>query len=271
MIDRVQGYFGFTRVPFGRNLAPSMLHQHHSHREAAARIAWCINNRAIGVVTGEVGSGKTVALKGAVASLDPARFTVIYQPNPEVGMRGLYDRIVTRLGGTPKFHLAALATQASAALAAEVDERGRRPAVVIDESHLLDHQELDAIRMLTNYDMDSTTPFAVLLIGQPTLRKRMKHGVLAALDQRISISYQMPTMSKDETASYIKHHLTIAGRQDTLFSDDAVELIHLTSRGLPRSVNNIAWQSLIAAFTEEKGIVDESSTRTAITETHATE
>ncbi|MET8747865.1 hypothetical protein [Streptomyces sp. NPDC004728] len=120
-------------------------------------------------------------------------------------------------------------------------------------------------------DMDSTTPFAVLLIGQPTLRKRMKHGVLAALDQRISVSYQMPTMTKEETASYIKHHLTIASRQETLFSDDAVELIHLTSRGLPRSVNNIAWQSLIAAFTEEKGIVDETSTSVAITETHAKE
>jgi type II secretory pathway predicted ATPase ExeA len=102
MIDRDRGYYGFTRVPFGRDLAPSMLHQHNSHREAAARIAWCINNKAIGVVTGEVGAGKTVALKGAVASLDPARFTVIYQPNPEVGMRGLYDRIVTSLGGTPK-------------------------------------------------------------------------------------------------------------------------------------------------------------------------
>lgn len=99
------------------------------------------------MVAGEVGSGKTVALKGAVSSLDPARFTVIYQPNPEVGMRGLYDRIVTALGGTPKFHLAALAAQASAALAAEVDERGRTPAVVIDESHLVDHHELDAIRM----------------------------------------------------------------------------------------------------------------------------
>jgi type II secretory pathway predicted ATPase ExeA len=93
--------------------------------------------------------------------------------------------------------------------------------------------------MLTIYDMDSTTPFAVLLIGQPTLRKRMKHGVLAALDQRIAISYQMPTMAKEETAGYIKHHLTIAGRSDPLFSDDAVDLIHFTSRGLPRSVNNI--------------------------------
>ncbi|MDX3234001.1 hypothetical protein [Streptomyces sp. ME19-01-6] len=128
-----------------------------------------------------------------------------------------------------------------------------------------------SMRILTNYEMGSTTPFAMLLIGQPTLRKRMKHGVLATLDQRIAISCQMPTMTKKETASYIKHHLTIAGRQDTLFSDDAVELIHLTSRGLPRSVDNIAWQSLIAALTEEKGSVDESSAHVVIIETHATE
>ncbi|MCX5409862.1 hypothetical protein OHA37_39210 [Streptomyces sp. NBC_00335] len=62
-------------------------------------------------------------------------------------------------------------------------------------------RELAAIRMLTDYDMDSTTPFAVWLVGQPTLRKRMKHGVLAALDQRIWISYQMPTMSREETST----------------------------------------------------------------------
>ncbi|MEU8852777.1 hypothetical protein AB0C70_42695 [Streptomyces sp. NPDC048564] len=99
----------------------------------------------------------------------------------------------------------------------------------------------------------------------------MKHGVLAALDQRISISYQMPTMTKEETAGYIKHHLTISGRSAPLFSDDAVELIHLTSRDLPRSVNNVALQSLIAAFADEKRIVDESSTCLAITETHATD
>ncbi|MEN8654105.1 AAA family ATPase [Streptomyces sp. 21So2-11] len=271
MIERVQGFFGFTRIPFGRNLAPSMLHQHNAHKEAAARVAWCINNRAIGVITGEVGAGKTVALKGAVASLDPARFKVIYQPNPEVGMRGFYDRIVTSLGGTPKFHSSALAVQAADVLAAELDERGRTPALVLDESHLLDHGELDAIRMLTDYDMDSTTPFALLLIGQPTLRKRMKHGVLAALDQRISINYEMPAMTGTETASYVKHHLTIAGRSDPLFSDDAIDLIHLTSHGLPRSANNIAWAALIAAFTEEKGIVDESSTRAAINEIMTTD
>lgn len=67
------------------------------------------------------------------------------------------------LGGTPRYQSAALAAQASTALATEVDERGRTPPVVIEKSHLLDHHELNAIRMVTNYEMDSTTPFAVLL------------------------------------------------------------------------------------------------------------
>jgi len=120
--------------------------------------------------------------------------------------------------------------------------------------------------------MDSTTPFVVLLIGQPTPGQEDEtRRPVAALDQRIAISYKMPTMTKEETASYIKHHLTIAGRSDPLFSDGAVDLIHSTGHGLPRSVNNIAWQSLNAAFTEDKSIVDESSARSAVTETLATD
>ena len=120
--------------------------------------------------------------------------------------------------------------------------------------------------MLTNHDMDSTSPFACLLVGQPTLRRRMKLGVLAALDQRIALRYAMPPMTPEETPSYLRHHLTLAGRTDTLFSDDATTLIHQTSRGYPRAVNNLAVQALIAAFATDKTIVDESSARTAIAE-----
>ncbi|WP_432835741.1 hypothetical protein [Dactylosporangium sp. CA-092794] len=73
-------------------------------------------------------------------------------------------------------------------------------------------------------------------------------------------------MTPTDTASYLRHHLTLAGRSDTLFSDDATALIHQTSRGLPRAVNNLAVQALIAAFAADKAIVDESSTRAAVTE-----
>jgi type II secretory pathway predicted ATPase ExeA len=253
-------------MPFGRDLAPGMLHHHPGHDEAVARIRWCIGEAALGVVYGEVGSGKTVAVRAAAADLDPSRHTIIYLGNPAVGARGLYTAIITTLGGVPRFHKAALIPQATDALAAETNERGRRVVIIVDEAHLLDTDQLEELRLLTNADMDSRSPFACLLVGQPTLRRRIKLGTFAALDQRIALRYTLAGMNLEATAGYIRHHLKLAGRSDTLFSDDATALIHQTSRGLPRAVNNIAVQSLIAAYTTGHNIVDESSARTAVTE-----
>ena len=266
MIDRLQGFFGLSRTPFGRDLAPGMLHRHASHGEAVARIGWCVTERRIGVITGEVGAGKTVAIRAALAALDPTRHTIIYLPNPTIGVRGIHHQIVAALGGQPLVHHATLVPQAAGALAIEQAERGRTPVVVIDEAHLLEHAQLESIRMLTNHDMDSASPFSCLLVCQPTLRRRMKLGALAALDQRIGLRYTMPPMTPEETGSYLRHHLALAGRSDTLFSDDATALIHQTSRGYPRAVNNLALQALVAAFAADKNIVDESSARTAVTE-----
>ena len=266
MIDRLQGFFGFTRTPFGRDLAPSMLHRHTAHGEAVARIGWCVTERRIGVITGEVGAGKTVAIRAALATLDPARHTLIYLPNPTIGVRGIHHQIVAALGGQPLVHHATLVPQTVDALATEQVERGRTPVLVIDEAHLLTHDQLEAVRMLTNHDMDSRSPFATVLIGQPTLRRKIKLGVLAALDQRIAVRYHMTGMTAEETAGYLRHHLALAGRSDTLFSDDAITLIHTTSRGYPRAGNNLAIASLLAAFATHKAIVDESSARTAVTE-----
>jgi len=265
-IDLLQAHYGFTRTPFGRDLAPGMLHKSAGHGEAVARISWCINDKALGVITGEVGSGKTVATRAATTALDASRHSVIYLGNPAVGARGIYAAIVTALGGVPRFHKAALIPQAADALAAEEAEKGKRVVVVVDEAHLLSADQLEELRLLTNADMDSHAAFACLLIGQPTLRRRIKLGTFAALDQRIRLRYSMPSMSDLETAGYIAHHLALAGRNDTMFSDDAITLIHQVARGLPRAVNNLAVQALVAAYAGNKSIVDEASTRAAVTE-----
>ncbi len=265
-IDLLQAHYGFTRTPFGRDLAPGMLHRSAGHGEAVARISWCITDKALGVITGEVGSGKTVAIRAATTALDTSRHTVIYLGNPAVGARGIYATIVTALGGVPRFHKASLIPQAADALAAEEAEKGKRVVVVVDEAHLLAADQLEELRLLTNADMDSHAPFACLLIGQPTLRRKIKLGTFAALDQRIRLRYSMPPMTDTETATYITHHLTLAGRSDTMFSDDAINLIHQVARGLPRAVNNLAIQALIAAYATNKNIVDEASARAAVTE-----
>jgi type II secretory pathway predicted ATPase ExeA len=270
MIERLRAHYGFSRTPFGRGLAPQMLHRHRTHAEAVARITWLVAERALGVVTGEVGAGKTVAARAAVAALDPTRHTVIYLPNPMIGERGLYTHIVRHLGGVPRFHKASLVLQASDLLAAEEAERARTAVLILDEAHLLSGEQLEEVRMLTNHDMDCRSPFACLLLGQPTLRQRVKQGTMAALDQRIGLRYHLDGMDLAETASYVKHHLQLAGRTDALFSDDAIALIHQTSRGIPRQVNNLAVQALIAAFAGSKSVVDESTTRLAIAEVTGT-
>ncbi|HEV8115649.1 MAG TPA: AAA family ATPase, partial [Acidimicrobiales bacterium] len=122
-------------MPFGRDLAPGMLHTSAGHAEAVARIDWCISERALGVVTGEVGSGKTVAARAATAALDASRHTTIYLGNPAIGARGLYAAVVSALGGVPRFHKASLIPQAADALAAEEAERGKRVVLIVDEAH----------------------------------------------------------------------------------------------------------------------------------------
>ena len=88
MIDAVVTRFGLARMPFGRDLPPSRLHRHRDCGEAAARIAWAVSEKTIAMITGEVGTGKTVAIRSAVADLDPSGHTVIYIGNPATGVRG---------------------------------------------------------------------------------------------------------------------------------------------------------------------------------------
>jgi type II secretory pathway predicted ATPase ExeA len=268
MIDKIRRHFGFEAMPFGRDLPPAALHRHAAHAEAAARITWTISERTLGVVTGEVGTGKTVAARAAVAGIDPTRHTVIYIANPAAG---IHHHIVTSLGGRPRHGTAAIAGQAYDLLAGEAAERGRTPVLIIDEAHLLEHDQLESVRMLTNHDMDSRTPFATLLLGQPTLRRMIKLGVLAALDQRITVRYQMTGMTSGETASYIRHHLQNAGHPGDLFSDEALAQIYEASRGKPRTVNNLAVAALIAAYAGGKTIIDAAAARAAVSEVITTE
>jgi type II secretory pathway predicted ATPase ExeA len=149
-------HFGLTRTPFGKSIAAKDLYARQAHAEAVARINFCIVESALGVVTGDVGAGKTVSVRAAVSALDPTRHQVIYVSNPAFGTRGLYVTIVRSLGAEPRYMKAELMAQASDLLAAEVAERHRRVVLIVDEAHLLEPAQLEELRLLTNSDMDSS-------------------------------------------------------------------------------------------------------------------
>ena len=176
-------------MPFGRDLAPGMLHRHTSHTEAVARISWCISERSIGVVTGEVGAGKTVSVRAALAALDPSRHTVIYLPNPADRRPRHPPRDRHRLRRpTPGSTTPPSIPQTADALAAEHAERGRTPSSSSTRP-TCSTTPTRTVRMLTNHDMDSTSPFAISPLRappKPTRRARHNPYSIASLRHRIA-------------------------------------------------------------------------------------
>ncbi|HTU38561.1 MAG TPA: AAA family ATPase [Acidimicrobiales bacterium] len=259
-------HFGLTKTPFGKRIAANDLFVRQAHQEAVARINFCVVEQALGVIVGDVGAGKTVSVRAAVAGLDPTRHQIIYVANPAFGTRGLYVTIVRSLGAEPRYLKAELMAQAQDLLAAEEAERHRRVVMVLDEAHLLDHAQLEELRLLTNAQMDSASPFAGILVGQPTLSRQLRMGVFAALDQRIATRFAIKAMDIGESAAYLRHHLALAGRDDPLFADDAVARLHRVSNGLPRALNNAATAALIAAAGDSKDLVDDACAKRAVAE-----
>ena len=259
-------HFGLSRTPFGKSVPARDLFARQAHAEAIARISFCIVEQLLGVVTGDVGAGKTVALRAAVAALDPTRHRVIYIANPSFGTRGLYVTIVRALGARPRYLKAELMAQAADLLAAEAAEKHRRVVIICDEAHLLQPDQLEELRLLTNSDMDSASPFAGILAGQPTLSRQLRLGTFAALDQRIATRFSIKPMDLGESAAYLRHHIALAGREEPLFADDAIARLHRVASGLPRALNNAATAALIAAAADGKDLIDDTCAKKAVAE-----
>jgi len=265
-VDLWAAHFGFSATPFTKAVPADKLFSRRVHNEAVARIRYCIAESALGVVTGDVGAGKTVALRAAVASLDRTRYTVVYLANPSGGPRGLYVAITSALGATPRFHKAEAINQVAGLLAQEEAERHRKVVFAIDEAHLLSPEQLEELRLLANAEMDSASPFAGILLGQPTLALRLRQGIFAALDQRISVRFNVTGMDLAESVDYLRHHLALAGRTDPLIADDAAARLHRYANGLPRALNNAATAALMAAAADNKGLVDDACAKKAVAE-----
>lgn len=263
-----ESYYGLSRPPFSKDISPSQLFIHPGHDEVVARLTYLVKQKAIGVLTAEVGCGKSVALRALAASLDASRHTVVYWSGL-ADLRGFYLELIIALGGLPEYQRANLTRQAKDLIAAVVLEKRKTLVIVVDEAHLVSIQLLEELRLLTNEAMDSTSQFALILSGQPTLRQKLNLTSLGALSQRVALRCRLKGLTLEEAAGYIRHHLTLAGRSDPVFSDDAIALIHSSSAGIPRRINNLAIQALTAGYIEQKGIIDESCVKRAVAEMEA--
>lgn len=261
-----ESYYGFERTPFARAVAPAALFDSAQHQELLARLTYAVRHRGFALVTGEIGSGKSTAVRALAASLDPSRHLLLYVAQSGLTPRHLYRELCLQMSIQPAFLAADARRQLMAALWDSAHKHQRQPVVVIDEAHLLSPPLLEEIRFLTNYQMDSASPMALCLIGQGELRRKLRLQVFAAIAQRITMRYHLQGLTEQETRAYVQHHLKVAGVSHALFSDDAARLIYQYTKGIPRQVNNLCTAALLAGLAEQRKIIEESTVKQALLE-----
>jgi len=245
----IQAYFGFKRQPFIKELPTAQMYQSFDSREATARLQILKQQRGIFCLTGEPGAGKTSVLRKFVEELNPQTHVHCYTPHATVNRNDLYRQINHLLKLPPRVRKSDLFEQLQRGIQELHDGQGKTPVIILDEAHLIDHDTLQELILITNFQMDSKLPFLLILIGQPDLRDRLKRRMHEPLNQRITLRYHMAGLTTDEEArDYILHHLKVAGRSDPLFEEPAYAILRQLGQGLPRKIGNLATSAMTLAM-----------------------
>ncbi|TVK98253.1 AAA family ATPase [Shewanella algae] len=219
-------------------------------------------------VTGEVGTGKTLLCRKLLNEL-PQQFRCAWLPNPYLTPAELRLAIAEELGIAvndikDQQQLSGLIQQQLLALSAQ----GFNIVLLLDEAQALPDESLEALRLLTNLETESRKLLQVVIFGQPELDSRLAQQEFRQLRQRITFSYRLRPLTRDEVYAYLRHRLAVAGYQGpALFSAADSKRIAVAARGIPRLVNILAHKALLLCFGEGKQQVKTAHIKGAIKDT----
>ena len=261
-----QRHFACTRLPFETLAQTDELFESNARREAEARLAHLLKLKGIGLLTGEVGSGKTTVCRRLTATLHPGLYRVHYVSLTTGNVLDMYKSIAWELGlpiersRAPAYH--AIRTEISR-LAIEAKQL---PVLIIDEAHHLRNDVLEDLRLLTNFAMDAESRLCLILVGLTELRRRLTMAVHESLSQRLVVRHHLTGLEREELDAYLTHRLHLAGCELPLFEPPAVEALFQSARGLPRQINRIAHYALSAAALDKARTVNAEHLQTALDE-----
>ncbi|HKP70289.1 MAG TPA: AAA family ATPase [Pyrinomonadaceae bacterium] len=250
-------YYGLIEYPFNLTPDPKFLVTSSNYKELLAGLYYGIQMaRGLMVLTGEVGTGKTTAMRWVIRRLDTG-VLASYIFNPHLSIEEFYHYITGMLGVKQWSNKSELLSQFGELLDHR-HQRGLRTILIVDEAHELSDEVLEEIRLLLNFESDNAKHLQVVLVGQPELTERLRQPNLRQLKQRVAFRCKLPVLAGvEEVRHYIIERLKIAGAVDTdLFTDSAVEFIFQCSGGIPRQINNLCDNALLYAFSSDTRTID---------------
>ena len=242
-----EAYYGLREKPFSILPDPDLIYWGHNHRLAFAMLEFGVMNSAgFTVITGEIGSGKTTLVRYLLRRLDP-RFAVGLISNTPGGPDGLLRWVMMSLNQPSEDPYRILFQKFNQLLRHEY-QKGRRTILIVDEAQNLGVDALEELRMLTNINVDKHQLLQIILVGQPQLKDILRSPRLVQFAQRVSSDFHLRPLSSDEVAKYINYRLAAVGARYQLFTPEACELIAISSRGIPRTINILCDTALVYGF-----------------------
>ncbi len=249
-------FFGLEETPFTLTPDPRFLVFTPSYNEVLASLYYGLENaKGLIVLTGEVGTGKTTALRWILRRLDSSVLAA-YIFNPRLSIDEFYHHVTQMLGITNWNNKAELLTEMGRVLEAR-HARGLRTVLIIDEAHELSDYVLEEIRLLMNFESDNAKHLQIVLTGQPELRAKLNQPNLRQLKQRVALRCKMHALPNvDEIERYITERLLIAGsEQPNVFTPGAIDFIYQCSEGIPRQINNLCDNAMLAGYAAGEQII----------------
>ena len=244
-----------ANMPFGKSIIAEEVFTYCQFKELAELLRLTVSQKSMCLITGQAGVGKTTAVRTFTDDLPTNKHQIVYAGQDQDG-GNLCRRFACALGFQPPRSRSHTWLAISQHLSDNLVEQGKDVVLVVDEAHLLDDLTLEEIRLLTNADFDRTSPLSIILLGQLSLRSRLKMGGFEALNQRLRFRYSLEGFSDQETADYIRHRLRSAGLDEDLFTAEALKQIFLASQGIPREINNLCTLALVKANANNATTID---------------
>ena len=264
-----EDYFRLNESPFQLSPDPLFFFSSEKTNEALASISYAINRRkGFIVLTGEVGTGKTLVLRCLFEWWERERIPFAYFIGPKLSTVDFLSYIVFELGINVKEPTKGKLLRALYGFLLAQFEKGLTTVLIIDEAHEMPRSVLEEIRVLANFETAHQKLIQIVLVGQPELEKKLDLVELRSLKQRIAVRCQLEPLRAEEIGHYVERRLHIAGAGSeaaTIFPPKTIEAIYRYSMGIPRLVNSICDQALMAACarqirTVQVEIVDEVAT-----------
>ena len=245
-------FFELSENPFNVNPDPRYLFLTHQTREALDELTYGIRARkGLIVLTGEVGTGKTTLLNRLLEWLHMQKEPTAFIFNSHLETSHLFDFILTDFGVPPDQGVKENSLMRLNLWLIERYRAGQTPVLIVDEAQGLPTHVLEEIRMLLNLETPHQKLLQIVLAGQPELDERLRRAELRQLKQRIMLRCRTAVLTQEETHEYVQARLNTAGANGKpIFAPDALDAVHLFSRGIPRVVNLLCEHGLINAYAD---------------------